>query len=137
MNKQCRTEVIELHQFFQDWFLGLLENTDQSFQRLDGALSSDFQIVGPGGSLTPRDRLLDGLRRSHGSRAGKKFRIWIENYQGRPIGEGLWLITYEEWQEDEKERSGRLSSAVFRRKPGNPNKVEWLHVHEVWLPRQE
>ncbi len=137
MNKRCRNEVIELHQFFQDWFSGRLENSDRIFQRISKTLSEDFQIVGPSGTLTPRDRLLDGLRRSYASMKGRKFRIWIENYQARPIGEGLWLITYEEWQEDEKERKGRLSSAVFRGKPGNPNHVEWLHVHEVWLPEEE
>ncbi len=32
------------------------------------------------------------------------------------------------------ETTGRRASAHLRRKDGTPNGVEWLHLHETWLP---
>ena len=46
----------------------------------------------------------------------------------------LHLLRYQEWQERDGRSTGRLSSAVFRDRHDAPNAVEWLHLHETWLP---
>jgi hypothetical protein len=46
----------------------------------------------------------------------------------------LCLVTYEEWQHLSGTASGRISSAWFRARSDTPHGVEWLHVHETWLP---
>jgi hypothetical protein len=46
----------------------------------------------------------------------------------------ILLVTYEEWQQSGDQTTARLSTALFRDKPDAPNGLEWLHVHETWLP---
>ena len=64
----------------------------------------------------------------------KAHKIWIENLQVRHTVGSQAMVVYEEWQEIEGEARGRLSTAVLQRCEGTPNGLEWLHVHEVWLP---
>jgi hypothetical protein len=139
MEQRCSDEVVQLHQFFQDWFNGVLPPTDEAFDRFSSVMGERFIIISPSGELTEREELLERLRAAHGiwremSRPG---RIWIENLQVRhQVGDQV-LVLYEEWQEIEGESRGRLSTALFRRREGTPNAVEWIHVHEVWLPDQK
>ncbi len=134
MDDACKKEVIELHRFFQDWNQGKLAKTEDQFRRFSGAVASDFEIVSPGGGSMSKTEILGRVREGHGSSQGTDFRIWIENFSSRPIGDGLLLVTYEEWQSQDGKDIGRVSTAVFRREPGAPNGVVWLHVHETWLP---
>lgn len=133
MDGQCRTEVIELHQFFEDWFTAKLDATDESFRRFDGVLADGFEIISPEGRKLGRDEILTALRGAHGMHPAGEFRIWIENVATRELGGGLHLTTYEEWQSVGRQTRGRLSTVVFRAQEGAPNGLEWIHVHEVWL----
>jgi hypothetical protein len=131
----CRTEIEEVHRFFQEWFAGRLPR--EAFDRVD-VLAEDFRIVWPDGSLTTRVELLERLQSAYGSRAEAPLTIEIDRIELREVGPALWLATYEEWHGSETERQGRLSSAVLRLKAeGTPHGVEWLHVHETWLPSTE
>ena len=135
MEEACRQEVVELHQFFQDWFNGILEASDESFARFADVIDEDFVIVQPNGEMTARGPLVDRLRKSHGSRKeGGQIRIWIENYRLHRSAGDLAVVTYEEWQDLGGEVRGRLSTAVFGRREEMPNGVVWLHLHEVWMP---
>jgi hypothetical protein len=74
-------------------------------------------------------------RAAYGGQANTEFRIWIEQPAARRLSGDLWLVTYEEWQNDGVGQiNGRLSSALFTARAGMPNGVAWLHVHETWLP---
>ena len=139
MEQRLSAEIVELHQFFQDWFNGVLPPTDETFERFSSVMADDFVIISPGGELTELDQLLHRLRDAHGiwrelSRPGS---IWIENLRVRHQVGDQALVLYEEWQEIEGEPRGRLSTALFQRRDGLPNGVEWVHVHEVWLPNQD
>ncbi len=138
MEEQCRLEVVELHQFFQDWFNAALESSDESFARFADVIDEDFVIISPNGVMTARGPLVDRLRKSYGgSKTGEGdtgARIWIENYRLHRVAGDLAVVTYEEWQDLGGEVRGRLSSAVFGRREGTPNGVVWLHLHEVWMP---
>jgi len=136
MKKRCRDEVVQLHRFFQDWFNAALPPTDEAFRRFESVMAERFMIISPNGVLSERTELVERLREAHGiwrqnSRPG---RIWIENLQVRHTVGSQAMMLYEEWQEIEGETRGRLSTAVLQRRDGTPNGVEWLHVHEVWLP---
>ncbi len=139
MEQRCSDEVVQLHQFFQDWFNAAIPPTDEELGRFSSVMAERFVIISPNGELTERDALLERLRAAHGiwSEMSRPCRIWIENLQVRhQVGDQI-LVLYEEWQEIEGESRGRLSTALFRRREGTPNGVEWMHVHEVWLPDQE
>ncbi len=129
----CRREIEDLHAFFEDWFAGRPARDGEAFGRVEAALAEGFQLVGPDGVRHVRDELLAGLRAAHGTRAGG-FRIWTRAARSRPLAEGLHLAVYEEWQELAGVERGRLSTALFREREDGPNGVEWLHVHETWLP---
>lgn len=127
-------EVIELHQFFEDWFTGKLEPTDANFARFADVMGSDFVIVTPAGRTIPRSTLLQGLKNAHNSQPN--IRIWIENFvwQGQ-AGEFGWA-TYEEWQEKDGDVTGRVSTVLFQQNSQTPNQLMWQHVHETWLAKK-
>jgi hypothetical protein len=84
--------------------------------------------------MPDRQTLLDRMRGAYGkSQAGA--RIWIEDFQLRSVHDGVAVVTYVEWQEVGGQKRGRLSTAVLRARDDARNGVEWLHVHETWLPR--
>ncbi len=104
-----------------------------SFNRFDGVLAEDFEIIGPTGNLTERAAVILALRSGHGRSAGESFTIEVRDVRSRTVGGGLVLVTYEEHQTTGEEHRGWLSSALFRARQGHPNRVEWLHVHETYL----
>jgi len=131
MITRIENEIIELHQFFQDWYNNQLTPTDESFARCADVLAPDFAIIFPSGDKVLCQPLLDSLRNTHNSHTG--MRIWIENIQVlHQIGD-LILATYEEWQEIEGQITSRLSSVLFQKTRSTPNGLQWLHVHETWI----
>lgn len=137
LEARCRREVEELHQFFEDWFNGVLEPTDASFQRFDEVIDADFVIISPGGRLSPRAPLSSGLRGAHGSwKTAGDGKIWIAGFQLHRTAGDFAIVTYEEWQRHGGETRGRLSSAFFGQRDGTPNGLAWLHLHEVWMPSE-
>lgn len=137
LEKRCEKEVHELHQFFQEWFSGDLENTDDAFARFSDVMDEGFVIISPSGQMSERAPLVAALRGAHDrwseSGAGK---IWIENFRVHRLLADAAVVTYEEWQTSAGETRGRLSTAVFGPEEGTPNGVVWLHLHEVWLPER-
>jgi hypothetical protein len=129
----CITEVRDLHQFFQDWFAGAIAQSEENFTRVTHALNERFVLISPGGALAEYATVIEWLRSGYGTRPG--FRLWTERITLRHQEGDVALVTYEEWQETDAGVTTRLSSALFRRRDQAPNGVEWLHVHETWLPQ--
>lgn len=139
MANRAEKEVVDLHQFFEDWFNGKLDNNETEFDRFDAVMAADFEIINPAGVSSSRAGIIDRLQGSHGFQSGatEPMRIWIENVRSRALSGELHLVTYEEWQETEGVTRGRLSTAIFSNKAGTPNGVQWHHVHETWLPEDD
>ena len=135
MQTRCRNEIDQLHAFFQGWFNGELPATADSFARFAGVLAEPFTLIAPTGVHAEREQVLAGLRQSHASRSD--IRIWIENVRLQHHSGDIIIATYEEWQQTGDTTTARLSTVVFREKSGNPNGLEWLHMHETWLPQQK
>lgn len=135
MKKQCEQEINELHQFFEDWFTGKL-STDEEFSRLEKALAEDFFIITPNARQTLRESLLRNIKNTQGTLKAPDhtFDITIKNIECRYQQGDLCLFTYEEWQEQDGQANGRVSSVLFHKKKDTPNGVEWMHVHEVAIP---
>lgn len=133
MRGDCEREIRELHRFFERWFRGEVQRDDTVFARLVDALAPSFQLISPRGVRDDRDAVLEGVRGAHGKRDAD-FRIRIENVDVRIDAAPLCLVTYEEHQHTEDGWTRRLSSALFQQVPDSPCGVQWLHVHETWLP---
>ena len=57
MEQRCSNEVVQLHQFFQDWFNAVLPPTDEAFDRFSSVMAQGFVIISPNGELTEREEL--------------------------------------------------------------------------------
>lgn len=134
MESACRKEIVQLHQFFEDWYHGRIENSDAAFSRMAGVMAEPFTIIFPSGSRRRREDTLRMVREGYGRWQDSANRIWIENVALRWQEDDVCLLTYEEWQETDGEMTARLSSVLFRGQAGTPNNLVWLHVHETWLP---
>ncbi|MFX0171720.1 MAG: hypothetical protein ACFE9L_07360 [Candidatus Hodarchaeota archaeon] len=86
--------------------------------------------------MKQRIELLNAIRMGYNTRKGAQFKIWIENLTFNAINDKLYLVIYEEWLEIKRKVKRRLSTALFQWKDSLPNKVEWSHVHETWLPTE-
>lgn len=134
MRRRCAEEVEALHRFFEGWFVGTLERSDEAFAELPAALEEGFAIIGPSGRMVERELLLTELRRAHGAWQPLGGRIWIENFQLRQSVDSLYVVTYEERQQQGGSETSRVSTALLRDSPNAPRGLGWLHVHETWLP---
>ncbi len=103
--KRAVAEIRDLHRFFEAWLGG---NDD-------------------------RDRLLAELRAAHGKRPG--LQIDVREPSCRWDSWDACLICYEEVQRENGALTARYSSALFVAPEQTSNRVQWLHVHETWLPR--
>ena len=131
MITRIENEIIELHQFFQDWYNNQLSPTDENFARFVNALHRNFRIIFPNGDQVQYQTLMNTLRSKHGSQAN--MRIWIKQIQVlHQIGD-LVLATYQEWQEINGQVNTRLSTVLFQKALSTPNGLRWLHVHETWI----
>ena len=133
-------EVIDLHVFFEDWFGGYCENSEQVFtDRLLSRMHEDFNIIMPGGMMLHIADFSPGFRELYGS--NPDFHISIRAIRQLPLtADAIHLVNYQEWQRNAKlstpANNGRLSSAVLVDDPAAPNGVKWFHVHETWLPEE-
>jgi len=138
MEKKCEKEVIGLHTFFAQWFRSDVENNDDVFLRVENALDKQFILIAPTGELQSREKILQQIKAGYGSRKDdkKEYRLWVQNIQCRLTEGNLCLVTYEEWAEVNGITTARLSSALFRNNEKAVNGVEWVHVHEVYIPSE-
>jgi len=132
MLEQTENEIRQLHQFFEGWLSGSLPNTQESFSRLENSLANAFTMISPQAQLLQRNALLRRLHQAHGS--CPQLTISITNVRIGSCTDEIALATYEEWQNDATARKGRLSTVVFLKKSDAHNGLQWLHVHETWLP---
>ncbi len=133
MKDACIKEVEELHEFFQAWFNGNVDQTSGQYSRFSDVLHADFLIIAPSGMQTDRTQLTGSLYMMHGKRPNLK--IWIKNPVFRLLSKTTAMVTYEEWQQEKEESppQGRISTALFETYLSLPNAVSWLYVHETAL----
>ncbi|NOH14262.1 MAG: hypothetical protein HND51_21675 [Chloroflexi bacterium] len=131
MSERVNREIGELHQFFEDWFLGKLPQTKEAFARFSSHMAEDFHIIPPSGAIISREELINNLWNAHNN-TDAEFKIWVENIQVY-VRPSFIYATYEEWQRRDGETTVRLSTAIFQEIEGAANQLQWLHVHETWM----
>lgn len=131
MQAQCANEIQELHRFIESWLLGSVEQTQEQFARFEGAMAEDFVIIHPNGNAQTKAAICTSFWGAYGVQK-LPFTVHVKNIQYRVVSEPYCLLTYEEWQTGERE-TARLSTILFRQVP-EQDRVEWVHLHETWLP---
>ncbi|ATG45632.1 hypothetical protein [Phaeobacter piscinae] len=124
-------EVVDLHDFFTEWFNGTVER-DQLDPQFLSRLDKNVTFIPPEGHIMTGDMLRGGFDRGYG--ANKDFRTKIRDVTIRHEVGDLVMATYTEWQTgaalSAEKNNARVTSVVV--KMSNP--VTWLHIHETWLP---
>lgn len=121
-------EIIELHRFFEAWFVG----REDSLERAELALHLDFTCIGPDGVLADRSTTLQRLRNGHAHTTS----LSIETRAHRLLhtADKLLIASYIERHELSDDRTNeRISTAVLVPARRGPNGLRWLHVQETWL----
>lgn len=122
-------EIVELHDFFEGYFLG----TRDDLERCDAALDQDFTMAGPDGTVAGKVATMAAIEA--GYQHTDLLRILVT--QTRLIAESPELVVaeYVESHELASRRNHRRSSVTFRRDPQGPNGLRWVHVQETWIDR--
>ena len=137
-SKNPRQEEIEsLHRFFVKWFKGEIPQTKDLFQKHFAETlsqqSPSMVLISPGGKRTEYNDLIHDLYNLYGCRTkDPTYDIWIERVKEDSLGNGFWLMEYEEHQRVNKEHTKRLSTALLRER--DEGGLEWVRVHETWMP---
>jgi len=138
LEERCEAEVVELHEWIEQWSNAELPDTTEAFARFGDVIASNFLIIDPAGTTAPYRPIVEAIRRSHGrwQDARDPIRIEIRNFRFLHSKGDLALAMYEEWHESEQGtlKIGRLSSVLFGPNSEAPNGLEWLHLHESWVP---
>lgn len=127
-------EVVDLHQFFEDWFTGRLPQDEEAFQRFRSVTAPSFTLIGPDGAARSRADVLQWVWSIHGTRPDA--RLWVEDVQLATTCDTVYVVTYDEWQRHAQEQTVRISTAVLQADEATPNGLRWLHVHETWKKAQ-
>jgi len=135
MKEQCQKEIEELHQFFEQWYNGVIPSSTDHLSRFENALSYNFNLITPEGKLFTKETILNLVKRAYGTRQDQLLFIWTKNFRFKELTPNYLIVMYEEWQKIADNDIGRLSTAIFRKNNLLDSGVEWLHVHETWLPK--
>lgn len=123
-------EITDLHQFFQDYFTGILES--DAISRFTKTLGSGFTLIDSAGTITGREQITGIIKSLHGARPGIK--IWTDNHHLRQQHGNILIATYEEWQQThDDDPTKRQATVVFQQYEAAPNGLLWLYVHESGL----
>ncbi len=131
LESKVRNEVEALHRFFVGWFSGALPINSFEPEFL-ARFDRDFLLIPPAGALLTLGELQTALQRSHAS--NPDFRIAIRNVKVHRVLDNHILATYEEWQRNalasKPPDNARITTVIF----SQAQSLQWLHVHEIWLP---
>ena len=130
----CTRSIESLHRFFVAWFRGARPDTDEVWREFEDELASSFELVTPDGHVLSREVLLPALRANHAQHRERRFEIEVRNVTVHHVTPSVVVAGYEEWQWLEDLQTARRSTAVFARAPDGSANLQWVHVHETWLP---
>lgn len=128
-----KSEVDELHQFFEDLYLSKLD----SVERAATVFGPDKTFVGPDGKRIDRASVLAMLEAG----IGHSTELTIEIEEHRTvletddviIGEYVEVHRFATSEDGSPRGNRRRSTVVFDVDPSMPNGVRWRHVHETFI----
>jgi hypothetical protein len=122
-------EVVELHEFFEAYFLGTTDMAD--LHLLEAVLAPGFTIVGPNGTESSRAETIEAIRGGHGHTSS----LVITITEARLLSTTAETVVarYVENHALSEGSNHRLSTVVFTRVPDAPNGLQWQSVHETWV----
>lgn len=128
----AKTEIINRHHFFVEWFTGRAPETAMLVAAR--AFAPDMRMIEPGGSMIGTDEITSMIAGARGQRP-PDFEIWVDMIEARLIGEDTALVIYDEHQKVDGAKTARRSSAVFSADASAPEGVVWRQLQETWITK--
>ena len=125
-----RTEIDELHAFFEAYFLGSLPSSE--IGRVERALAPDFTMLGPDGTESDRTRTVAAIEQGHAHT--DSLEITVSEHRLIVSTDHHVVATYVETHRLADRSNHRVATVVFVRDPDGPNGLRWLRVQETWRP---
>jgi len=122
------TEIEELHDFFEAWFLG----KETSMARAEDAFAEEFTFAGPDGTERDRHGVIRML--TEGRAHTTDLRITTSDHRLIVDTDDAVVATYVEHHQMGAAQNHRLSTVVFVPEQSAHNGLRWLRVQETWLP---
>ncbi|CAN6807546.1 unnamed protein product [Brassica oleracea] len=113
-------EVVKFFLFYERWRRGEVENSEAYLASLKASCLHDGVFVHPSGAEKSLVDTIDELRKYHGDKQGKKFRVWVDQV----------LATERSWDMDNDERRGCTTAVKFTAKEGEG--LVWERVEQTW-----
>lgn len=129
-----RKEVLELHQFLNDWLKGEVPKGSGRPERFAQALAEDLCVIHPSGKRGTKADAVRAFSAAYGEKP-PGYALEIGRVETRMIGEGLCLATYEERHRGEPGRA-RVATALLRSRADGRG-IEWLFLQETLAPHLE
>lgn len=67
-------------------------------------------FVHPSGAEKPLRETIDELRKYHGDKQGKKFRVWADQVLATDTTPGTWIVKLDKWEQSGKAPKSHASS---------------------------
>ena len=122
-------EIVQLHDFFEAYFLGTVPEDDLS--RMESAFAPNLTFLGPTGSVTGRAETIAMVRAGYAHT--KQLDITITEPTLLAESGGLVACRYVENHALAKTSNHRWTTAVFEEDADAPNGLAWVTVHETWV----
>ena len=122
-------EIVELHEFFEAYFLGSIPADD--IGRFEDVLADDFTIIGAHGEINDRAATIEMVRAGHAHT--RSLEITITDASLLRETPELVVARYIENHQLTDRTNHRWSTVVFVRDPEGPNGLRWVTVQETWV----
>ncbi len=122
-----QAEIVELHDFFEEYFLGRIA----SLARAEAAFGPKFTFVGPNAETRNRASVIQMLADGHAH--AEQLKITTTDHQLLLESPDAIVATYVEHHELADTSNHRLTTVVFVPDPDAPNGLLWHRAQETWM----
>ncbi|MCY0096703.1 DUF4440 domain-containing protein [Hoeflea ulvae] len=127
---RAQAEVVNRHHFFVEWFTGRAGEAEMEISAR--AFAPDMLMIEPDGKIIRADEIVGMITSARGKRPAD-FEIRVDMVSARQIGNDIALVTYDEHQVIDGQKTARRTSAVFSADPEAPEGVVWRQLQETWI----
>ena len=130
MNNQIQKEIVQIHQYFENWYNGSCSKDDAEFDlNVSNRFCDNFKIVMPDGTLYQKNEILSVIKDGFGT--SRDFKIEIKMISAEAIEKDIFLALYEEWHtEPGSNKEGRIAAVILKKNDQCLLGFEWVHCHE-------
>ena len=160
MEEKVKKEVVDLHQFFEDWFNGTIdeENKQNAFKTFTSRFDLNFSMDSPTSTGLNYQAVMNFIESAYQSTMNTGFKIEIKNVKVLNVNQDLKediieklnlsqenidvkdkmliFVAYEEWQENDTKTKNTgdnhmLYSLLMEKTFSSPNGLKWRRLHEI------